>query len=428
MGEHIVIVGNGVAGITAALTARERRGDARVTVVSGESPYFFSRTALMYALMDRMTRRALEPYERKTWSERGISRVSAWVKDLDADARTLTLSDGASLSWDKLLLATGSKPRGLALEGLDGAEGVVRFVSMQDLDDCERWIPTTREAVVIGGGLIGVELVECLVHHGVRTTFLVREPWYWPAALCREEGAMIEAHLRARGVDVRVGAQAASVERDGAGRVRGVTLHDGATLAAQMVGVCVGVEPAVGWLRGVKTPPRLARGVVVDAELKTSLDGVWSAGDCAEVPAGGGATKVEPIWYAAKRQGALAGQNMTGRPSQYAPPIFFNSAKLFEVEYTIVGEMDALPTGAASVFRRHPTREISQRVAHRDGRVLGFTMLGSRWDHSALSRWIAEERSLPWVLDHLAEAQFDVEFGRAPLGAFVESELRAGVS
>lgn len=421
MAEHIVIVGNGVAGVTAALTARER-GDARVTLVSGESPYFFSRTALMYALMDRMTRRDLEPYERKTWPARGIARVEAWVKDLDADARTVTLSNGSVLAWDKLLLATGSAPRPLALDGLDGAEGVVRFVSMRDLDDCERWIPTTREAVVIGGGLIGVELVECLVHHGVKTTFLVREPWYWPAALSREEGEMVEGHMRARGVDVRVGAEAASVARAPDGRVRAVTLRDGSSLAAQMVGVCVGVDPAVSWLRGVKTPPRIARGVVVDAELRTSLAGVWSAGDCAEVPWADGGTRVEPIWYAAKRQGALAGANMTGRPSRYAPPIFFNSAKLFEVEYTTVGE---LPEGASSVYRRHPTREISQRVAHRDGRVLGFSMLGSRWDHAVLSRWISEERPLRQVLDRLAEAQFDVEFGRAPLGEFVESELRA---
>ena len=103
---------------------------------------------------------------------------------------------------------------------------------MQDLDACERWIPSTREAVVIGGGLIGVELVECLLHHGVKTTFLVREPWYWPAALCEEEGEMVAAHLRAHGVDLRIGVEARELEVDADGRCARVILSDGSALPA----------------------------------------------------------------------------------------------------------------------------------------------------------------------------------------------------
>jgi NADPH-dependent 2,4-dienoyl-CoA reductase/sulfur reductase-like enzyme len=259
MAEEVLIIGNGVAGATAALTLRAR-SDARVTLLSAEAPYFFSRTALMYALMDRMSRRDLEPFERASWSARGIARVQGRAKDLDADARTVTLDDGQVLRWDKLLLATGSSPRRLPVEGADRAAGVVGFVSMQDLDACERWVPSTREAVVIGGGLIGVELVECLLHHGVKTTFLVREPWYWPAALCEEEGAMIAAHLRAHGVDLRLGAEAQRIEVDADGRCAGVVLRDGEVIPAQLVGACIGVEPAVHWLRGVTTPPAVARG------------------------------------------------------------------------------------------------------------------------------------------------------------------------
>lgn len=422
MPEHIVIVGNGVAGATAALKARER-SDAEITLVSGESPYFFSRTALMYVLMGQMERRDLEPFERASWSAKGIRRVQLRATGLDAKARTLGLSDGSSLTWDKLLLATGSLPREMPLGSASKVDGVVNLVSMQDLDACERWIPSTRQAVVIGGGLIGVELVECLLHHGVRTTFLVREPWYWPAALCEEEGEMIAASMRHHGVDLRLGVEAASLEVDDAGRVRAVKLSDGSALDAQLVGGCIGVVPAVGWLREVATPPTIGRGVVVDEELRTSLPGVWCAGDCAEVPLGGGETRVEQIWYSAKRQGALAGANMTGRASPYRPPTYFNSAKLFDVEYTTVGELREVPEGAESVYRRHPTKAMSQRIVHHQGRVLGFNMLGSRWDHAVLSQWVDEARSLSWVTRRLAEAQFDVEFGRAPLGEFEERPL-----
>jgi len=417
MSKAYVVVGNGVAGASAALAIRARDAGASVTLVSDEGDYFFSRTALMYAFMDRLPRRAMEPYERHTWREKGIGLVRGRVTDLDAGAHTLTLDDGRALPYDRLLIATGSRARRLAAPGItDDLAGLVHFVTLQDLDACERYTPTTKRAVVVGGGLIGIELVECLRFHGVAVTFLVREPWYWPAALSREEGDMAAREMRRHGVDVREGAALASVARDAAGRVSAVTTTTGETLACELLGVCIGVEAQVEWLKGVATPPALGRGVKVDATLRTSLDDVWAAGDCAELPDG----RVESIWYSAKRQGALAGENMSGRPRAYAPPVFFNSAKLFELEYTTVGALDEVADGAESLYATHPTRPLSWRIVHAGDRVLGFNALGSRWDHTVLTRWIEEERPVAWVREHLARAQFDVELGRAPLG-----EMRA---
>jgi len=424
MARRFVIIGNGVAGITAAMTLRERDPLASITVLGGETPYFFSRTALMYAFMGSLDRRDMEPFERKVYREQRIDLVFDRVTDLDAAARTVATAGGATLAWDALVVATGSSPRALRLPGVDDSlQGLVHFVSMGDLDACERWTPSTREAVVVGGGLIGVELVECLAHHGVKTRFLVREPWYWPVALCREEGELVTEHLRRHGVDVRVGEEVAAVERDAGGRVAAVTTRAGGSIACQMLGVAIGVEPHVAFLRGVKTPPALGRGVKVDACLRTSLDGVWAAGDCAEIDRGAGRPLVEQIWYSAKRQGAHVARNLTGPVAPYAPPVFFNSAKFFEVEYTTVGDLADAPPGARSLFRRHPTRPIAQRIVHHEGRVLGFNMLGSRWDHALLTRWVETGRSLEWTLAHLAEAQFDVEFGRADLRAMREEEL-----
>lgn len=424
----IVIIGNGVAGASAALAARERDPRSDITLVSDETDYFFSRTALMYVFMDRLSRKALEPYERGVWEAQRIGRVRDRVVDIQAGAAggTLKLRSGQSLAFDKLLLATGSVPRRLAAEGLaEVTDGVVNFVTMGDLDACERLTPSTRQAVVVGGGLIGIELVECLLHHGVKVTFLVREPWYWPIALGREEGRMIEAHMRHHGVDLRTEDELARVERDGAGRVSAVVTKKGERLPCQLLGVAIGVEPQIAWLREVSKPPALGRGVLVDAELRTSLPSVWSAGDCAEVRLDGAEGKglVEQIWYSAKRQGELAGRNLTGAGERYRPPLFFNSAKFFDIEYTTVGQATRLGPSARSLFRRHQRRDISQRIVHQDGAVIGFNMLGSRWDHAVLSRWVEERRAPEWVMAHLGEAQFDVEFGRANLGEMQESEI-----
>src|SRR5688500_5331616 len=106
-----LIVGNGVAGITAAFTIRAREPGAEITVVSGESDYFYSRTALMYAFMDRMSLRDLEPHERKVYDRQAIRRIRDWVVDLDAGAHEVTLKSGAKIGYDRLLIAAGSAPR-----------------------------------------------------------------------------------------------------------------------------------------------------------------------------------------------------------------------------------------------------------------------------------------------------------------------------
>jgi hypothetical protein len=104
---------------------------------------------------------------------------------------------------------------------------------------------------------------------------------------------------------------------------------------------------------------------------------------------------------------------MLGDPVRYSPPLFYNSAKLFDIEYTTVGV-----AGPESYFRLLPGRDVSIRIMHEtDGAVTGFNMLGSRWDHTWFETWIAERRTLPYVIKNLAQAQFDVEFGRVSLKA-----------
>lgn len=412
---HYVIIGNGVAGITAAFTLRKRDPHAQITVLGGESEYFISRTALMYVFMDRMNRRDLEPFERRKYTENNITLRRVWVTACNAATRTLRLADGSSLIYDKLLLATGSEPNPAPWPGTaNAATGILHFVSLQDLAKWEHLLPTTRRAVVAGGGLIGVELVECLLHHGIEVDFLVREAWYWPMALAPEEGEIIANHLRRHGVRLHLGDEIAEVVANPSRQLTAVRTAQGRELPCQALGVCIGVRPAIDWLRNTQPPPALNRGVRIQSNFRTSLPNVWAAGDCAELPSG----HVEQLWYSAKRQGELAALSMLGEPVHYTPPLFYNSAKFFDIEYTTVGV-----AGPESFFRRLPGKDVSIRIMHEtDGTVTGFNMLGSRWDHQWFETWIAERRTLPYVLKNLRQAQFDVEFGRFPLAALgVES-------
>lgn len=423
---HYVIIGNGIAGASAAFEIRKRHRskNIRITLISDESDYFFSRTALMYAYMDRLSREDLEPYERKVYDRQAIERIRDRVVDLDANAQFLQLASGDTLNYDRLLIATGAKPRQAAFQPSGNQpEGIVNFVSLQDLDECERLTWSTQQAVVIGGGLIGIELVESLLHHKIDVTFLVREPYFWPMSLHAEEGELISEHIRSHGVDLRHNEQITQLATDANGRISAVSTDQNNQFSCQMLGICIGVQANIDWLKDVQTPPEISRGLLVNRSFQTSLPNVFAAGDCTEITLDSGKTLLETIWYSAKLHGELAARAMMGDTIHYRPPIFYNSSKFFDVEYTTVGDVIDVPAHARALYRKAPGKLITQRITYTDDQVIGFNMLGSRWDHTVLQRWIAERRSIDFVRQHLHEAQFDVEFGRAKLHSMDEIEV-----
>ena len=414
---HLVIIGNGVAGVTCALNARQRDPDAQITIIGDETEWFYSRTALMYAFMDRMPRRALEPFERGMWKQQRLSLVHDRVVDLNAERREVTLGSGRVLAYDRLVIAVGATPAPAPWPGSDKVRsGMVNFVSMQDLDACESAVRGISRALVVGGGLIGIEFVECLVHHRVPTSFMVRDEWYWPVALCQAEAQLVRECMVRHGVDVHLGESVAQVHASPEGAFQGVTLAGGGRLDAQLLGVTIGVRPAVAQFSAFSHAPSIGRGIRVNPQFQTSLPDVYAIGDCAEIQQADGTVLHETIWYSAKRQGALLGaRNLWGDGVAYVPPVFFNSSKLFDLEYTTVGQVMGLPEPTPTIVLRHPKRAILIRLVHDGEQIKGFNMLGSRWNHEVLVRWIEERRSASYVLAHLRDAQFDVEFGRAPL-------------
>lgn len=418
----VIIVGNGVAGVTAALTLREKDAGVPIVLISDESPRFFARTALMYACMDKLTRRELEPWEPSFWEERQIALHQGRVVDFDADHKTVRLASGEERTWQALVLALGAGPRMPAWPSLrPGLSGVHTFVTLQDLDRLEADLGHSQRAVVVGGGLIGIELVECAVWAGLQTTFLLRDPWFWPMGLGEAEGALVQETLRRHGVDVRAQASVEDLCVEGDVAV-GVRLQDGESLRADWVGIAIGVTPRLEMVQGATTPPTLGRGIRVNAHLQTDLPDVWACGDCAEIQVSEETTLHETLWYSAKRQGEVVGAGLSGESVRYTPPTFFNSSRFLDLDYTTAGDTLREGAGLPSLLRQHPERPVLQRIVHDGERVRGFHMLGSRWDHEVLCRWIEEARPLAWVREHLSEACYDEEFGRADLQACRESE------
>jgi len=397
--ERIVIVGNGIAGTTAARIARKRGFRGELVLVSDEAPVPYSRPALMYVFMGHLKAAETRLYADSFWAANGITLRTGRAKHLDSDAHTLHLTDGTTLEYSRLLLATGSQPRRLGVPG-DGL--ALPLWGMQDVARLETASAGVSRAVVIGGGLTGVELCEMLRARGVAVTFLVREPRLMPRTLGQEESAQVEAVLAHHGVDVRTGVRVAGIE--GGERTEAVMTETGERLPCELVAAAVGMMPRTDWLAASSVARGPGGGIQVDDMLRTSAPNVWAAGDCAELPDG----RVEQLWYTARAQGGVAGCGLARQPRAYAPGVPYNSAKFFSLEWQAYGVY-----GDASGLTAHTARAANaslRLLTDASGRLMGLSALGMRLRAEVCRAWIAEGLPLDAVRTRLPEARFDAEF------------------
>jgi NADPH-dependent 2,4-dienoyl-CoA reductase/sulfur reductase-like enzyme len=446
---HIVILGNGISGVTCARHLR-KRSDCDITLVSDESDEFFSRTALMYIYMGHMRERDTRPYEPWFWETNRIQRVRARIQRIDFQGKKLFSTNGRTLHYDKLVLALGSKSNKFGWPGQD-LDGVHGLYHLQDLAAMERHSAGLRRAVIVGGGLIGVEMAEMFHSRHIPVTFLVREPDFWNVVLPAEESKMISRHLREHHIDLRLGEElgeirpanptpdpspdgrgdksytatseraASSPEGSGVGsKVGSVVTKSGDTIPCGFVGLTVGVSPNIDFLKGSELETN--RGILVDDFLQTNLPDVYAVGDCVELrqplP---GRRAIEAVWYTGRMMGETVAHNIATQlqtsssklSTPYRPGIWFNSAKFFDIEYQVYGDIRTqLPDNQATLYWEHPIGKKSIRINYEreTGAVLGFNLMGVRYRHEVCERWLRDGAHIEAVLQRLGLANFDPEF------------------
>ena len=416
--EHIVIIGNGIAGVTAARHIR-KLSNKRITIISAETDYFFSRTALMYVYMGHMKFEHTQPYENHFWAKNRIELVRAFVNRVDTQNKVLELEGSRVFSYDKLIIATGSKPNKFGWPGQD-LQGVQGLYSKQDLDLLEINAPNRdrcKRAVIVGGGLIGIELAEMLRSRDIPVTFLVRESSFWNGVLPSGESEMINEHIREHHIDLRLSTNLKEIVADQNGRVQSVILQEtGEELTCDFVGLTAGVSPNIDFLKdsGIE----VGRGVKVNRFLETNKEDIYAIGDCAEQhEAIGNRRPIEAVWYTGRMMGETVAQTICGNRIEYKPGHWFNSAKFLDIEYQTYGWVFGArgrKDYEEQFHWRHATEQLCITISyHKETRLfLGINTFGIRMRHEIFDRWLTEERTVDQVVEELADANFDPEFYR----------------
>ncbi|MDD7886912.1 NAD(P)/FAD-dependent oxidoreductase [Flavivirga sp. 57AJ16] len=429
--EHIVIIGNGISGVTAARHIR-KLSDKQITMVSAETDYFFSRTALMYVYMGHMTFEHTKPYEDWFWEKNSINLKKGYVKHIETKNKTLHFSEGDTLSYDKLIIATGSKPNKFGWPGQD-LDGVMGMYHKQDLENLEKYAPNNKvckRAVIVGGGLIGIELAEMLNSRNIPVTFLVREDSFWNGILPEGESTMINRHIKNHHIDLRLSNNLKEIIPDENGKVKSIIIEEtGEEIACNVVGLTAGVSPNIDFIKD--SDIETGRGVKVNPFLETNIQDIYAIGDCAEQHEGiNGRRPIEAVWYTGRMMGETVAQTICGNRMQYNPGHWFNSAKFLDIEYQTYGWVFAKPRENESHFHwKHAddTKCITVCYDKKTNAFLGINTFGIRMQHEIFDTWLTEKKDVDYVMKHLGKANFDPEFYKtyeADIYAVFKNELQ----
>lgn len=329
-----VIIGGSAAGMSCAETLRRLDPKCDITIISDEARPFYSRCLTSYYIAGKIGERDMLLRDPGFYEARRLNLVMGKKAVLvDPRKKAVVLDDGSEIPYDRLLLATGGRPKLPDIPGA-GKRGVFTLRTWDDAVAISERAKTARKAVVVGGGLIGMKVAGALRDAGLEVRVVVASGRVLSQMLDDEAAAIARRLLEAHGfaIDTRCDV----VEIEGDDEVRQVRLQDGRRVDADLVVIGKGVDPEVGLAKACGA--RVGRGIIVDEHLKTSVPDIYAAGDAAEAyDIAWGEPRVNAMWTAATSQGQVAAHNMAGIPTRYPGSVGMNSIDICGVPFISMG-------------------------------------------------------------------------------------------
>ncbi len=415
MPTRCVIVGSGIAGITAAEVIRRLDAEASIAMVSEEPHDFYSRPGLAYYLRGDFPERQLTIRTPDDCKKMGIQRIHARVENVLTETRELLLADGKKIRYDRALLSTGALAVTAPFPGKE-LSGVVKLDGLDDTRDIIKRTAKGKPAVVVGGGITALELAEGLQARGMKVQYFLRGERYLADVLDETESKIVMDRLRHEGIQIHLKTQVKEAYGKN-GILTGVETQDGKKIPCTVLAVAIGVRPRIDL--ALKAGLTVNKGVIVNEYMQTSVLNVFAAGDCAEFrdPVTGAGT-LDVLWPTAIAHGRIAGAAMAGRPKAYVKPVSCNVTMLGGLKVTIIGsigggakndDLVAITRGESESWR---VRSEGRSLASRDAFDRVRLNLGSR---TILGALVMGDQKYARALQQLVTGQVDISSIRVEL-------------
>lgn len=420
-----VIVGSGAAGIAASEAIRNHDSNSEIHLITDDPHGYYSRPGLAYYLTGELDEKMLFPFSEKDFRRLGLRRLNTRVVRIHPEAHRIELHTGAQLPYDRLLIATGAAAARAEAPGAD-LEGVVKLDSLEDTRHIINLMRGARAAVVVGGGITALELVEGMRARNVRTHYFLRGDRYWSNVLDPAESKIVEHRLQEEGVHIHYNTELGAIIGK-RGRVVGVQTKDGRQIDCQIVAIAIGVRPRKEL--AVQSGLNVDKGILVDQYMRTSQADIFAAGDVAQVydPLSGKSV-VDSLWGPARDQGSAAGLNMAGLAAPYSRSAPFNVTRLAHLTTTIIGTVNkgrdedllGIARGDSETWRNLPDAIAAQanfdvnslRLLLGEQHMLGAVVMGDQTLSRPLTRIVIERINITPIREQILQPN-------APLGDLV---------
>jgi len=411
-----VIIGDGIAGASAAETIREADPDASVTVLTDEGEALYNRILIKEFAKGKLPEAPISIHEPEWYEERDIDlQLNTHVTEIEPVAHEIQTHTGDTYGYDKLLIATGGTPAQLPVENSD-ADGIHHFWTFEDARGIREHAEESDQGIIVGAGLLGIDLAAVCAAQGIDAKYLMRGDRWWRYALSGDGAEIIHEALRENGVEPVFDSGVDHFEVDDDGRVSGAVDPNGEQYDGEWAGVAIGLEFNTEFLDGVGID--LDDGVVVDEYMQTDVEDIYAAGDLTQYydtifnsRAQNGA------WGSAKEQGSVAGTNMVADDEEREFRwVSSYSITHFDFPFLSFGH----PARGDDKAERKYSDSEWRRLAFENGQLIGGVLIGDLSQQSNFKKLIRGERQVADQKELLLEKEVDLEEVKARTAAPAE--------
>ncbi|HAP66575.1 MAG TPA: NAD(P)/FAD-dependent oxidoreductase [Nitrospinae bacterium] len=398
--KKVIIIGNGVAGATAAEVIRKNNKDISISIYSDEPYPFYSRIKLPHFLGDEIKQEDTYIYNADWYKEKGIEFYPRTkIKKIEPDKKVIITEKEEKAEYDKLLLATGSTNFVPPIKGRE-KKGFFTLRIIRDVLSIKEYSLKNKKAVLIGGGLLGLEAARGLRVRGLDVTVVEFFPRLLPRQLDEKGGKVLQRLIEKIGIKVVLNAQ--SEEVMGGDKVAGLKLKDGRMVDCDLIIISAGITPRIELAK--EAGISVNKGIVVNERFETNIKGIYAAGDCAEFQG-----RIYGLWTASTEQGTIAGNNIAGVDTIYSGTTPSTTLKIVGIDLTSIGVVNPEGEGFKELIREDGSNEVYKKLVIKDGKIVGAILLGDTKEVRTVAKLIKNSTDVSKFEDKLTDSKFDLK-------------------